>query len=306
MKSDINKDNFLGKWLSGDLSNEERKTFEESEDYIAYNDILRGVERLSRPVFDIEKGLKEQKIYNASYKEPKTSKVIKLRTWMYRVAAVVLLIFGLKTLFFQDVTIRTEMAQTQVITLPDNSVVTLNAGSSLKYDKDSFIENRVLRLKGEAFFDVSKGSTFTVTTKNGKITVLGTEFNVYSRDRTLEVHCFEGKVRIKKETNEVILTQGKGARSNEKEHLSLFEITNSKPDWLDGKSSFYEVPLEQLIKELERQYNIKIHKGNVDVKRIFTGFFNHTNLETALLTSFDPMNISYTFESQKIIVLKNK
>ncbi|WP_282081463.1 FecR family protein [Aquimarina algiphila] len=306
MKSDMNKDDFLGKWLSGELSNEERKAFENSEDYLAYKDILKGVERLERPVFDVEKGLKEQKIYNASYNKSKSSKVIKLRTWMYSAAAVILVIIGLRTIFFQDVRIRTEMAQTQTITLPDNSVVTLNADSSLKYDKDSFTEDRVLQLQGEAFFDVSKGSTFTVSTKNGEITVLGTEFDVYSRNKKLEVHCFEGKVSVKKDDNEVILTQGKATRSNENESLSLFEITKLKPDWLHGKSSFYEVSLDQLIKELERQYNIKINTGNVDVKRVFTGFFNHDDLETALRTSFDPMNISYTFEGEKIIALKNK
>ncbi len=302
----MNKDNFLGKWLSGDLSNEEHKAFENSKDYLAYKDILKGVERFERPVFDIEKGLKEQKIYNVSYKASKTSKKIALRIWMYSAAAVVLIIIGLKTMFFQDITIRTKMAQIQTVTLPDNSVVTLNAGSSLTYDKDSFIEDRELRLNGEAFFDVSNGSTFTVSTKNGKITVLGTEFDVYSRNQKLEVHCFEGKVSVEKDDNKVILTQGKGTKYNENDSLSLFEVTKPKPDWLDGKSYFHEVPLEQLIKELERQYDIKINVGSVDVKRIFTGFFNHDDLETALRTSFNPMNISYTFEGEKIIVLRNK
>ncbi|WP_109301021.1 FecR family protein [Aquimarina sp. AU474] len=306
MKKDFNEDDFLGKWLSGDLSNEDRKAFEESEDYVVYKDILRGVERLDKPVFDVEKGLKAQKIYNTSYKKAKTSKVFKLRTWIYSAAAVVLVLIGLRTIFFKDVTIRTKMAQTQVVTLPDHSVVTLNADSSLKYDKDSFLEHRELYLKGEAFFDVHKGSSFTVTTKNGKITVLGTTFDVYSRDRTLEVHCFEGKISVKNEINEVILTPGKGTKSNKKEELSIVEISNPKPDWLDGKSSFFEVPLERLIKELERQYNIKIRTGNIDTKRVFTGFFKHTNLKVALSTSFDPMNISYTFEGDSIIALKNK
>ncbi len=306
MEKDFNDDDFLGKWLSGDLSNEDREAFEKSEDYTAYKDILRGVERLDRPVFDVEKGLKEQKIYNASYIKTKTSKVFKIRTWVYSAAAVVLALIALRTVFFQDVTIRTKMAQTQVITLPDHSVVTLNADSSLEYDKNSFLERRELYLKGEAFFDVHKGSSFTVTTKNGEITVLGTAFDVYARDRTLEVQCFEGKVHVKNEANEVILTPGKGTRSNQNERLDIVNVSYSKPDWLDGKSSFFEVPLERVIKELERQYNIKIHTGDIDVNRVFTGFFKHTNLKVALSTSFDPMNISYTFEGDRIIVLKNK
>ncbi len=306
MKKDINEDGFLGKWLSGTLSSEDQKAFESSEDYLAYKDILNGVERLNRPAFDVEKGLKAQKIYNVSYQEKKKAKVIRLRTWMYSTAAIFLVCIGLKMLLFKDITIQTEIAETQVITLPDNSIVSLNAGSSLRYHKNSFMKNRVLHLKGEAFFDVSKGSSFTVTTENGEITVLGTEFNVYSRDQILQVQCFEGRVKVNKEANEVILTQGKGVKSINKQDFSIFDFSNSQPDWLSGKSSFIEVPLEQLIKELERQYDVKIQTGNVDVNRIFTGFFKHNDLKIALRTSFDPMNINYTFENEKSIVLSNK
>lgn len=304
--ADIHKDNFLGKWLFGTLSDEEIKFFKKSDDYLAYKDIVEGVGHLERPVFDVEKSFAVQKIYNASYIKNKKTKTIRLRTWLYSAAAVVLVIIGIKALLFQHKTIQTEMAQKQIITLPDHSVVTLNTDSSIQYDEASFMEDRVLDLKGEAFFEVNKGSSFTVQTKNGKITVLGTAFDVYSRDETLEVHCFEGKVSVKKDANEVILTLGKGIRSTNKEPMSIFEIKNLKPDWLNGKSSFNEVPLERLIKELERQYAIKIYTKNIDLKRVFTGFFKHNNLETALRTSFDPMNISYTFETDRVISLKNK
>lgn len=306
MKKDINKNNFLANWLSGNLTDEEQETFEKSDDYLAYKDILMGVEQLDRPVFDVEQGLENQKIYNASFKKNKIQNVIKLRTWLYSAAAVVLIVFGLKTLYFQDIVIQTQMAETRVVTLPDYSVVTLNADSFLKYDKDAFMEHRALQLKGEAFFDVQKGSAFTVNTKNGKVTVLGTEFDVYSRDKQLEVHCFEGKVSVANTSNEVILTQGKAVKSNKNKSLSMFDITNLKPDWLHGKSSFNAVPISQLIKELEIQYDIKIKIGNVDVNRLFTGFFVHNNLEAAMRSSFDPMNINYTFEQEKIIALKNK
>lgn len=307
MKKDSNEDHFLGKWLSGDLSDKELKSFKESKDYLAYKDILKGVERFDKPIFDVEKKLKEQKAFNATYKQNKKSKGIKPFTWVYSVAAIILVVIGLRVLFFQDVTtVHTKIGQINVLTLPDHSVVTLNADSSLEYDKNSFIKHKVLQLQGEAFFDVQKGSSFTVNTQNGTVTVLGTEFNVYSRDRILEVYCFEGKVSVRKEANEVILTPGKGAKYTPKEGFSVFEVANPKPDWLNGKSSFSEVPLNRLIQELERQYAIKIHAKNIDVKRVFTGFFIHNNLKTALKTSFDPMNISYTFDGEGIIVLENK
>lgn len=307
MKKDNDEDRFLGKWLSGDLSDKELKSFKKSKDYLAYKDILKGVERLEGPIFDIEKKLKEQKKYNATFKQNKKARAVKPFIWVYSAAAIIIALVGLRVLFFQDVTtVHTIKGQMSVITLPDYSVVTLNADSSLEYDKKSFLKQKILKLEGEAFFDVKKGASFTVNTQNGKISVLGTEFNVYSRNQTLEVHCFEGKVSVRKGGNEVILTPGKGVKYTPKEGFSTFEVSNLKPDWLNGKSSFSEVPLNRIIQELERQYNIKINAETIDVKRVFTGFFIHNNLKIALKTSFDPMNISYTFNKEGVIVLENK
>ncbi len=307
MKIDINENNFLAKWLSGDLSKEDQQAFESTEDHLAYKDILKGVDRFDKPIFDIEEKLKEQKDFNATYKGHQKSRVIKPMTWLYSAAATIVLLIGLKALFFQDITtVYTKNGQMDVITLPDHSVVHLNADSSLKYNEKSFLEDKVLQLQGEAFFEVKKGASFVVNTKNGKVTVLGTAFNLYARDQTFEVHCYEGKVSVQKGEQEVILTPGKGAKYIPKEGFSVVEISNPQPDWLQGKSSFSEVPLGRLIQELERQYNIKIRTESIDLNRVFTGFFTHNNLKTALKTSFDPMNIGYVFDGKGLIVLKNK
>ena len=266
---------------------------------------MRGVKRLEKPVFDVEKQLEEQKKYNATLQHNKKQKFS--TTWMYSAAALILLLIGIKFFFFPyTTTIHTEKGQNTVVTLPDHSKVMLNADSSLEYNKKSFAEDKVVELHGEAFFDVEKGASFIVNTANGNITVLGTEFNVYSRNKSLEVHCFEGKVSVQKGNDKVMLTAGKGTKYHETKEFSIFEISDKKSSWLDGKSRFSEVPLERVIQELERQYIIKIDADHVDVKRIFTGFFVHNNLEIALKTSFDPMDIDYTFEGKKTIVLQNK
>ncbi len=302
----MEKDNFLGRWLADDISEEEKKEFENSKDYLAYKDILKGVEKFERPVFDIEKGLENQKTYNKTYEKASESKVIKPRFWLYTAAAVVVVLFGLRTVFFNTIEVRTEMAETKTWTLPENSVVTLNADSYIKYDKKAFAKNRTLELNGEAFFDVEKGSSFTVKTKNGDITVLGTEFNVYSRDEHIEVHCFEGKVQVSNSKETVILTPGKAIKSNAEGTLDSNEVKGSKPSWMQGKSTFNKVTLQQLIKELERQYDINITTNDIDVNRLFSGFFVHNDLDKALKTCFEPMNISYVFNNQKNISLKNK
>jgi len=276
MNKNYSEDNFLAKWLSGNLSKEELKSFEESEDYLAYADILKGTERLKKPIFNVEEKLKEQKAFNNTYKNRNKTK-IKSLVWLYSAAALVLVFIGARFLFFGSTTkIQTKIAQTNIITLPDNSVVTLNANSSLTYNKESFTKKRILNLKGAAFFDVAKGASFTVHTKNGDITVLGTEFDVYARKQLLEVNCFEGKVSVLKGIEKTILTAGEGTKYDLKNaSFATFNIYNEKPVWLAGKSSFSEVTLERLIDELEIQYDIKIQIGDVDTKRIFTGFFVH-------------------------------
>ncbi|WP_299260100.1 FecR family protein [uncultured Aquimarina sp.] len=303
----MDKDNFLGRWLADDISDEEKKEFENSDDYLAYKDILRNVEKFDRPVFDVEKGLKSQKEYNKTFKKATKSKVIKLKFWLYTAAAAVVILFGLRTVLFTTTEVSTEMAETKTWTLPENSIVTLNADSSIEYDKKSFAENRIIYLKGEAFFDVEKGSSFTVKTKNGDITVLGTEFNVYARNENIEVHCFEGKVQVTNTKETVILTPGKAIKSNAEGTLDPKEIKESKPSWMQGKSTFNQVTLKHLIGELERQYDIKITTNpNVDLNRLFSGFFVHNDLDKALQTCFDPMDISYIFKNPKNLELKNK
>ncbi|WP_299312720.1 FecR domain-containing protein [uncultured Aquimarina sp.] len=303
----MDKDNFLGRWLADDISDKEKKEFENSDDYLAYKDILRNVEKFDRPVFDVEKGLKSQKEYNKTFKEATKSKVIKLKFWLYTAAAAVVILFGLRTVLFTTTEVSAEMAETKTWTLPENSIVTLNADSSIEYDKKSFAENRIIYLKGEAFFDVEKGSSFTVKTKNGDITVLGTEFNVYARNENIEVHCFEGKVQVTNTKETVILTPGKAIKSNAEGTLDPKEIKESKPSWMQGKSTFNQVTLKHLIGELERQYDIKITTNpNVDLNRLFSGFFVHNDLDKALQTCFDPMDISYIFKNPKNLELKNK
>ena len=306
MKNDKSTTALLDKWLSGTLTDAEKQAFEATEDYLAYKDILNGVAQLEPPVFDVEKGLAAQKIYNRTYKIPKTPKGITRRVWGYCAAAVILVLIGANALWFKAVNVHTAMGQTQTVTLPDQSVVTLNADSHLSYTKRTFLKNRTLHLKGEAFFKVAKGASFTVHTSTGIISVLGTAFNVYSREKTLETQCFEGKVRVQKGANTVILTAGKGTSSHDNAGLVAFGISNLKPNWLEGKSSFVEVPLSRLIKELERQYDIEIRTEQINLNRVFTGVFTHDNLKAALITSFAPMNITYTFETKSRIVLKDK
>lgn len=100
----------------------------------------------------------------------------------------------------QHLTYATTYGQTREISLPDGSIVTLNANSKIEYDSDFFKKNiREVWLTGEAFFSVKHTAThskFRVHTNDLEVEVLGTEFNVSNRHQTTKVVLTSGKVQI--------------------------------------------------------------------------------------------------------------
>jgi ferric-dicitrate binding protein FerR (iron transport regulator) len=124
------------------------------------------------------------------------NKTIRLQhNWLLRIAAVLVIGIGL---FFASVPMQTTTELTQnkmqkTFLLPDDSEVTLNSASQIEYKKWNWTDHRELQLEGEAFFKVTKGQTFDVLTRLGKVTVVGTQFNVKARGDRFEVICFEGK-----------------------------------------------------------------------------------------------------------------
>ena len=82
------------------------------------------------------------------------------------------------------------------VEFPDGSVALLNKNSSIEYNKD--FEQRIVKQDGEVFYKVTKGSNpFTVQTEDGEIEVLGTEFNVISHKKHIEIEVVSGSVKLK-------------------------------------------------------------------------------------------------------------
>ena len=69
-----------------------------------------------------------------------------------------------------------QKGEIKTITMPDKSVITLNADSRLSFVEGNWMNNRSVSLEGEAFFDVKKGTKFEVNSEVGKVTVLGYQF----------------------------------------------------------------------------------------------------------------------------------
>jgi ferric-dicitrate binding protein FerR (iron transport regulator) len=196
--------------------------------------------------------------------------------------------------------ISTQYAETKEIILPDTSEIRLNAESKISYDEKKWDIKRNISLQGEAFFKVAKGKAFTVTTEQGTVTVLGTQFNVENREGFFEVTCYEGLVSVvydEEETklpagNSIIVINGKLSKSS--------AAINGQPSWMRNESSFQSIPLKYVFAEFQRQHNIKVYSEGVDTNMLFTGSFSNTDTDLALKSISIPLQIKFTLEGSNV------
>jgi ferric-dicitrate binding protein FerR (iron transport regulator) len=202
----------------------------------------------------------------------------------------------LKPILYRETQQYSPAGQMISCTLPDGSGVMLNSSSTLRYDPRHWFTSRKVYLTGEAYFKVKKGSRFDVLTPQGKISVLGTCFNVFARDCKLKVYCQSGKVAVIT-GNSVILSPGMRATLiNGK--VTCLDTLGSDHDcsWKNGEFWFHNAPLREVVATLERQFDITIHY-TIDSSRFYTGYFNLKSMDKALRNVFEPMQISYTVAS---------
>ena len=187
----------------------------------------------------------------------------------------------------------------QLVTLSDGSSVNLNDGSSIKFNSGIFTNTRKIHLVGEGLFKVTKGEKFTVFSKNGKVEVLGTEFNVRAWGDKLKVECYEGIVRVTKLSQSFTLTQGESVILERGKGSIKVPISNNQPDWANGISTYQDESISEVFNEISRQFDIKIDLKNTNQK--FTGQFTHDDLNAALESVCLPLGLEFDVNQEKKI-----
>ncbi|MBB4802198.1 hypothetical protein HNP37_002271 [Flavobacterium nitrogenifigens] len=165
------------------------------------------------------------------------------------------------------------------VSLSDGTKVWLNSKSTLKYPVEFNGNTRNVTLEGEAYFEVSKNahSPFTVKTKSGEVTVLGTHFNVsaYDEDRNFEATLAEGKVKvsgINKENQSVTLVPGQQARLRNNALIVAEVDPSAYTAWKDGKFYFENENLKNILTKMARWYNFNVKFEQKALEQIkFTG-----------------------------------
>lgn len=230
-------------------------------------------------------------------------KIVPMRRlhWSWAAAAAVLIMAG--AFYFlrpKHTLIEVSSGASMVHALPDASTVRINAESSIDYNQATFKNNRVVQLRGEAFFEVEKGSSFIVQTEMGQIKVLGTSFNVFARNQILEVHCYTGKVEVTGPKNQsIILTAGQRAEIKQ-QNLSSDAFDTAVADWRQGAFYYDDDAVGDVFAEIGRQFEITVQCPDHISQRSYTGFFSKKSLDSALYSVCWPLNLDYVINNKTV------
>ncbi len=220
---------------------------------------------------ETQKGLMR---FQAHMMKEEFTSLLKLLKWnkIYKYAAVVMLFLMLGTLALLMKDTSSEVLYTNVIAdngqvskivLPDQSEVWLNSGSKLTYSNLFANKDRVLKLEGQAYFDVSHNAEIPLVVKSQgvNVKVLGTKFEVeaYPETNRVSVVLEEGSVEMALVAlqEKIKLEPGEQAIYDTK----LQKVSKIKAEkysgWRKGILNIYDCPLSEVVHKLERRFNYK-------------------------------------------------
>lgn len=201
----------------------------------------------------------------------------RISKFVYGAAAVILLLIASTISYwwgghqiqdqFADIIVEAPLGAKTKLILPDSTLVWLNAGSRITYSQGFGVKDRHLLLNGEGYFEVRKNTRlpFDVQTKELNVTVLGTKFNFrnYEEDEEVIVNLLEGKVQLENyvkkmgisylsPSEKVTLNKATGEMT-----ITHAKVSNAR-EWTNDVLFFDEMPLSDIVKELNRSYNVKI------------------------------------------------
>jgi len=213
---------------------------------------------------------------------------------------------------------KADIGKNVIIQLSDSSVVTLNAGSEIRYPEHfSKKERKIYLVAGEAFFDVKpdKKRPFIVESGDLVTRVLGTKFNVnyYSFLDKIVVTVTRGKVKVNKKDSletplnkELFLLPNQQAVFNkESKQIVRNDIDADKVSgWMNGQLYFDNEKLSNVIEILKMRFNKNIEFDNPSLKkyRVSLGFNNNDSFDDILFAIKKSNNLSSSEKSGKIVL----
>lgn len=285
---------YLAHWMSGNLSDDELRNIVGDDEFKRLNKLRNVIASVEPDGPDLEANFSavKQKLAEVPLKKPKV-----VRFYYYAAAAVLLICFGIYQVFWFSNEISTGTEITSVW-MKDGSNVKVGPSSQIQFP-EYFRYNRSIKLDGEAVFDVKKGSTFSVCTDVGNITVLGTRFRVVSRPDFFEVYCYEGKVRVKTGDGTHILTANSGVRSiyNEVENTAHETRQDFK-----GESKYESAPVSLVMTDIQARTGVAIDYPKEIGNLKFSGTLTMRDVSKALQSVCIPLHLQFKVQDGRYVV----
>ncbi|MFX1706913.1 DUF4974 domain-containing protein [Chitinophaga sp. CC14] len=197
------------------------------------------------------------------------------------------------------------------VVLPDGTGVWLNSSSSIRYPTAFTGGKREVEVTGEAYFEVAKSAqqSFAVTVNHqASVQVLGTSFNVsaYEDEPEMVTTLFEGKIRVRREQSSVSVLPGQQASIGKDQ--SIIRI-NENPDldktiaWKNGVFNFNDASLHQIMRQLERWYDIEVVYERQGPEIYFLGEISRGASLKDVLMYLQTTGVRYRMEGRTLTIL---
>ncbi|HAA11730.1 MAG TPA: hypothetical protein DCE41_08550 [Cytophagales bacterium] len=257
----------------------------------------------------------EVRIWAGITQETELSTPTRSKPRIWWVAASLVLLCTVGYLIFQYATavpwetVATAAGERKTITLPDGTTVSLNAASEISYPAEFASDARLVKLSGEAFFEVTRkpAQPFTITTEAVTTTVLGTSFNVLAYpEETLRVTVTTGKVRVATAQEAVELAPNEQAIYSYIEDTLQKDTVNaeSAQAWRTGKLMLNRLSFTEAIPVLERWFGITITLKEPKIGDcVLVANYQDATLEEVLESLKFILEIEYILDQDKQVTI---
>jgi transmembrane sensor len=199
------------------------------------------------------------------------------------------------------------------LVLSDGTKVWLNAASSLRYPASFTGKERNVDVTGEVYFEVAKNARMPFHVRvndETEIEVLGTHFNVnsYRDEASINTTLLEGSVRILSKGEKAVLKPGQQAQAGQyakHDPIKIVSTVNVEKvmAWKNGVFDFQDASLEEMMRQLERWYDIDVVYEKGVPKLEFIGKMDRDLSLLNVLRGLEMSEVHFRIEDRKLIVL---
>ncbi|MDN4011489.1 FecR domain-containing protein [Chryseobacterium gambrini] len=194
--------------------------------------------------------------------------------------------------------------------LPDGTTVWLNAESKLKYPTKFAGAERLVELEGEGYFEVAHNASrpFIVESKGQRVKVLGTKFNInsYTNEEYTRTTLISGSVELRNLQNELMVRLKPGEQG--RFVLGGIDVKKVDPEtfigWTDNEFQFNGAQLVEVLRQLERWYDIDVDYQNVPNAKVYATISRGKKLNSVLFALGEVTDLNFKMTGRRIEIKK--